>query len=235
MRLAQTAAIGEPEALAWTAVQLGKLYWAHGLVDRAAVHFHHALVAFPGYVYAYDALAQVEAAGGHLRKAIALEQRAVDGIPLPQFVALLGDLDRRTGHGAAARRQYATIGVIGRLLVANGVKTDLEAALFDVDHGISLRHALAIARRAHADRPSIDGDDVLAWALARNGKCSEALRWSQHSLRLGTQDALKFFHRGVIEQCLGKRAAARLWFRRALTLNPHFSVLWAALARRWST
>jgi tetratricopeptide (TPR) repeat protein len=234
MRLAQTSAIGEPEALAWTAVQLGKLYWAHGLVDRASRQFRNALAAFPGYVYAYDALAQVEAARGHVHAAIGLEQRAVDGIPLPQFVASLGDLERKAGEVTAARRQYETIGVIERLLVANGVKTDLETALFDVDHSIRLRHALAIARKAHADRPSIDGDDVLAWALARNGHCAEALGWSRHSLRLGTQDALKFFHRGVIERCLGNHASARAWFERALSLNPHFSVLWAPVARRWS-
>ena len=234
MRLALDAAAGEPEAAAWTSVQLGKIYWSTGRLAAAGKLYRAALAYFPGYVYAYDALAQVEAARGDVRKAIALEQRAVDGIPLPQFVALLGDLERKAGNAASARRQYATIGVIERLLVANGVKTDLETALFDVDHGIRLRHALAIARKAHADRPSIDGDDVLAWALARNGRCADALPWSRHSLRLGTRDALKFFHRGVIERCLGHRAASRAWFQRALALNPHFSVLWSPLARRWS-
>jgi tetratricopeptide (TPR) repeat protein len=234
MQLARSAAIGEPEALAWTAVQLGKLYWTHGRVAAAAREYRQALVAFRGYVYAFDALAQVEWARGHLRRAIALEQRAVDAIPLPQFVAALGDLHRAAGDEQAARRQYATIRVIQRLLVANGVKTDLETALFDIDHGIRLRHALALARRAHADRPSIDGDDVLAWALARNGRCDEALSWSKRSLRLGTEDTLKFFHRGAIERCLGHDAAARTWFRRALTLNQHFSILWAPLALRWS-
>ena len=234
MRLAQTAAIGEPEALAWTAVQLGKLYWSRGRLGAAAREYRDALRAFRGYVYAEDALAQVEAARGRLRTAITLEQRAVDGVPLPQFVAALGDLQRTAGDERAARRQYATIRVIQRLLVANGVKTDLETALFDVDHSIGLRHALAVAQRAHAERPSIDGDDVLAWALARNGRCAEALSWSKRSLRLGTQDALKFFHRGAIERCLGRAGAARTWFTRALELNPHFSILWAPVARTWA-
>jgi tetratricopeptide (TPR) repeat protein len=117
-------------------------------------------------------------------------------------------------------------------LNANGVKTDLEIALFQVDHGIALPHALARARLAHAERPSIDGADVLAWALARNGRCAEALPYSQAALRLGTQDALKFFHRGMIERCLGHAPAARAWFRRALTLNPRFSLLWTPVARR---
>ena len=52
---------------------------------------------------------------------------------------------------------------------------------------------------------------MLAWALARNGRCAEALPYSQAALRLGTQDALKFFHRGMIERCLGHaRRRARL-------------------------
>ena len=37
---------------------------------------------------------------------------------------------------------------------------------------------------------------------------------------------------GMIERCLGHDADARAWFTRALTLNPHFSVLWAPVARR---
>jgi len=232
MRLAVEAAANQPEATAWARVQLGKLYWSTGQLGPAAREYRSALAAFPGYAYAFDALAQVEAARGHTRRAIGLETRAVDAIPLPQFVGLLGDLYGAHGQRAQARRQYALIGVIQRLLVANGVRTDLETALFDVDHGIRLRHAVALARAARADRPSIDGDDVLAWALARNGRCGEAAAYSRRALRLGTQDALKLFHRGMIERCLGNRPAGDAFLRRALTLNPHFSVLWSPVARR---
>jgi tetratricopeptide (TPR) repeat protein len=232
MRLALDAAIGQREALAWTHVQLGRLYSARGRLDRAERQYRAALAGFPGYVYAVDALAQVEAARGRPARAIALERRAVDAIPLPQFAALLGDFYRTTGRERFARRQYALVAVIQRVLRANGVKTDLESALFDVDHGIRPERALALARAARADRPSIDGDDVLAWALARTGRCGEAARFSKRALRLGTRDALKDFHRGMIERCLGNRRASRVWLRRALDLNPHFSVLWAPVARR---
>ena len=235
MRLALDAAAGEPEAAAWTSVQLGKIFWSTGRLAAARTLFRAALNRFPGYVYAFDALAQVEAAQGRLQKAVALEQRAVDVIPLPQFVSALSDMYKVAGNERAARRQYALIGVIQRLLVANGVKTDLETALFDVDHAIRLPHALALARSARADRPSIDGDDVLAWALARNGRCGEALRYSKRAVRLGTLDASKFFHRGMIERCLGHEAQAKRWFRRALALNPHFSLLWSPVARRYAS
>ena len=163
--------------------------------------------------------------------AIELEQRAVDTVPLPQFVASLGDLYRADGKPRLALRQYGLIGAIDRLLRANGVRTDLEIALFQVDHRIRLRDALRRARAAHAERPSIDGDDVLAWALARNGRCGEALGWSKRALRLGTQDAVKFFHRAEIERCLGRGAEARRWYARAVGLNPHFSLLFSARAK----
>ena len=232
MRLAVDAATGAAEPTAWTHVQLGKLYWSHGRLAAAEREYRLALRLFPGYPYALDALAQVLGARGRYAQAIGLERQAVSAVPLPQYVAALGDLYRVTGRRALARRQYALIGAIERLLRANGVKTDLEIALFQVDHGISLPRALARARLARAERPSIDGDDLLGWALARNGRCAEALPYSSRALRLGTQDALKLFHRAMIERCLGHVRASRVWLRRALALNPHFSLLWAPVARR---
>jgi tetratricopeptide (TPR) repeat protein len=232
MRLALEAAADQPEATAWTRVQLGKLYWSVGRIGAAALEYRAALAALPGYPYAFPALAQTEAARGRLARAVALEQRAVDAIPLPQFVSELGDLYAAAGRPAQARRQYALVRAIERLLVANGVRTDLETALFDADHRLRPARLVALARRARAARPSIDGDDTLAWALARTGRCAEALPWSQRALRLGTLDALKLFHRGMIERCLGRTAAGDAYLRRALSLNPHFSTLWAPVARR---
>jgi tetratricopeptide (TPR) repeat protein len=232
MEQALDAATGEAEPTAWTRVQLGKLYWSTGRLGAAAAQYREALAVFPGYVHALDALAQVEGARGRLAHAIALERRAVAETPLPQFVGYLGDLYAAAGRPALARRQYALIDVIGRLFTANGVKTDLETALFRADHGIRLRETLDLARLARNERPSVDGDDVLAWTLERNGRCGEALRYSKLALRLGTKDGLKLFHRGMIERCLGKTAAGNAYLRRALALNPHFSLLWAPVARR---
>jgi tetratricopeptide (TPR) repeat protein len=234
MRLALDAAGPTGEPAAWTLVQLGMLHWSAGRLHAAARHYRSALKVFPGYVYAYDALAQVEAARGRLGLAIELEQRAVERIPLPQFVAALGDLYRVAGRPRQAREQYAAIAGIERLLAANGARTDLEIALFNVDHGIDLPRTLDLARAAQRARPSIEGDGVLAWALARNGRCVEALRWSKRALRLGTLHATKFFHRGMIERCLGRPDAAKRWFRRALDTNPHFSLLWAPAAKRYA-
>jgi tetratricopeptide (TPR) repeat protein len=232
MKLAVDASEGQGEVNAWTHVQLGLIYLSVGRFRAAATQDRQALWVFPNYAYALDALARAEAGLGHYRSAIGFEQQAVNRVPLPQYVSTLGDLYGATGHSQLAQKQYEVIGVIQRLLAANGVKTDLETALFDVDHAVRLHASLALARLARRERPSIDGDDVLAWALERTEHCGEALRYSKRALRLGTLDALKFFHRGMIEGCLGHRAKQRAWLGRALRLNPSFSILWAPVAKR---
>jgi tetratricopeptide (TPR) repeat protein len=233
MELALDAAGGQPEPTAWVETQLGKLAWSRGRVGEAESHYRAALSIFPGYVYALEPLALVQEAKGNRRAALSLARRAARALPLPQAVATLGDLYARHGRARAAARQYALVGAIERLLIANGVRTDLEAAQFDADHGVRLGRALEAARQARRARPSIDGDDVLAWALARNGRCAEALPYSRRALRLGTRDALKLFHRGMIERCLDHES--RSWFAQTLRLNAHFSILWSPVARRYAS
>ena len=232
MQLAADAASGQREPAAWANVELAKLDLRAGRHVRAERHLRVALALLPGYVFAAEQLARLEAARGNLARAIRLARRAADVVPLPQFVALLADLAARSGNRGEARRQVATVGAIDRILVASGVRTDVEAAVFDADHRIRARTLVARARAARADRPSILGDDALAWALARTGRCEEARSWSDRSLRLGTRDALLFFHRAEIERCAGDRAAARGWARKALALDSAFSVRWAPVARR---
>jgi tetratricopeptide (TPR) repeat protein len=111
------------------------------------------------------------------------------------------------------------------------VEVDLETALHRADVRIRARETVELARRARAARPSIHGDDALGWALARAGRCHDAVRFGERALRLGTRDPLLFFHRGYAEGCAGNRAAMREWYERALALNPEFSLRWAPVAR----
>ena len=98
MELASSAAVGAHEAYAWTRVQLGLLQLSTGQAVAAARSMRVALASFDGYPFALDGLAQAEAALGHLRRARALEAQAVARVPLPQYVALLGDLEAALGE-----------------------------------------------------------------------------------------------------------------------------------------
>jgi tetratricopeptide (TPR) repeat protein len=232
MRLAVEAGEGTVEPLAWTLVQLGNLYFDNGKLAAASRAYREALAGFPGYVHAEAALARVAAARGRYWEAIARYRRAVEVLPLPQYEGALGDVLELAGRRAQAREAFGAVAAIQRLFAANGVRTELETALFDLDHGRDFPDALARARRAYSERKSIEGDDVLAWALYRNGRCADARVHSVRALRLGTRDALKLFHRGMIERCLGHRAVSRSFLRRALAINPHFSVLYVPVARK---
>jgi tetratricopeptide (TPR) repeat protein len=231
MRLALEASGGEPEPTAWALVELSKLQLSLGRVRMADREASSALEAFPGYPNARIQLAHVDTVRGRFGAAVGQARRAADAIPTAQAVSLLADLLERTGRKAEARRQRATVGVVEQLLRASGVRVDLESAVYRADNRIRPAETVDLARKARAARPSIYGDDALAWALVRAGRCDEALPLAARALRLGTRDPLLFFHRGYAEGCAGNRAAMRAWYARALGVNPEFSVRWAPVAR----
>jgi len=219
-----------PEQIAWTMTQIGNVDFNTGRLDAAATAYRRALHRFPGYVHAEAGLARVEASQGHYREAIKRLSRAVTVLPVPAYVIWLGDILHVSGRETAARREYALVGAIEKLYAANGVRTELQTAVFDLDHNRNVTDALERARIAYESGRSIYAEDALAWGLYRTGDCAEARTHSIRALRLGTRDALLVFHRAMIERCL-RSPAARSWFRRALAINPHFSFLWAPVAR----
>ena len=220
-----------PEHVAWTRVQLGNLEFNQGRPSRAAVSYRAALRHDPGYVHAEAGLARVDAAQGRYAAAVTRLRRVVAELPIPAYVILLGDVLAASGDESAARREYALVGAIERLFAANGVRTELQTAVFDLDHGRNVADAVARARAAYRAAPSIYAEDALAWGLYRTGRCVAARPHSVSALRLGTRDALIVFHRAMIERCLGSDSAAS-WFGKALAINPNFSLVWAPVARR---
>jgi tetratricopeptide (TPR) repeat protein len=222
---------GNVENTAWTRTQLANLYFNLGDLAQAEVQYRLTLDSQPGYVYALAGLGRVCAAQGRTDEAIELLTQATQMMPLPEFVITLGDLYLVTGQSDAAQQQYELVRTIQQLYEANGVDLDLEIALFDADHGRNLAATVEQARQSLARRPSIHGADVLAWALYKAGDYEEAWSFSQQALQLGTQDSLKLFHAGMIAYRLGNKVQARDYLDRALTINPHFSILYADEAR----
>ena len=231
MKLAVAAAVGTAEPAAWSLVELGNLYFNSGRLRPAERAYREALARFPGYHRAQAALARVTAARGQTDEAVALFRRALEAVPLPEYAARLGETLAAAGRDADAAEAYELVDVIQRLFEANGARTELETALVDLDRGVNLADALSRAEEAYDERRSIEAEDVLAWGLYRNGRCDEALSHSRRALRLGTRDALKLFHRGMIERCLGRADASRDIFREALRVNPYFSPRWAPVAK----
>ncbi len=232
MELAVEAGSAIPEQEAWALTRYGTLLVAAGRLDDAASAFRRALRLSPRYVHARAGQARVAVAQGRLDDAARRLQRVVDRLPLPEYGILLGDVLARAGRQLAAQRAYDLVATLDRVLQANGVRTELSTALFDLDRGVRVHDALARAREAFRTAPGLVAADAVAWGLYRTGRCGEAARWSRRALALGTEDALLLFHRGMIERCLRGASAGRPWFRRALAANRTFSVRWAPVAQR---
>jgi tetratricopeptide (TPR) repeat protein len=234
MQRAVLAGSALPENIAWTHTQLGLLQFQQGDLTEADTSFTSALQALPGYLPAQAGLARIDAARGDLESAIARYEEVVQAMPLAEYAIALGDCYRAVGDTAKAEKQYALVGVLNELQATNGVDVDLELVLFEADHPEWQARpgaALERARDVYARRPTIYAADALAWALYQAGEYAEAHQYAEEALRLNTQDALLWFHAGMIAARLGDAETARARLQQALTINPHFSVRWAPEAQ----
>ena len=233
MQRAVSAGSGYPENVAWAQVQLGNLYFDAGDLTAAAGAYEAASVAAPGYAPAMAGEARVLAARGQLAAAADLYARVVTILPLPEYLTAYGDVLTARGDQSGADAQFATVAAIQQLQAANGVNTDLDLALFAADHGDTnaIGNAVAQARAAVAERPSVTAYDTLAWTLYRSGDLVAAEAASEQALRLGTRSAVMHFHAGMIASAQGDTASAVLHLRTALSLNPHFSLRYAPVAQ----
>jgi tetratricopeptide (TPR) repeat protein len=232
MELAIEAGSAIPEQEAWALTRYGTLLVAAGRLDDAENAFSRALRLSPAYVHARAGQARVAAARVRYDEAARRLRSVVDRLPLPEYAILLGDVLARAERRAEAKRAYGLVTTLERALEANGVRTELSTALFDLDRGRDVTDALSRARATFRDAPGVAAADAVAWGLFRAGRCEEARGWSRRALALGTKDGLFLFHRAMIERCLAGKTAARPWFRAALAANPTFSLRWAPEAER---
>ncbi len=221
------------ETVAWCRWQLGEVAFSVGDYQTAEKHYRDALITFPDYFSALASLGRVRAAQGDLPGAIEIYQRAIQILPNPAFVAALGDLYRLAGREKDAAAQYELVEQIERTEAAGGEHHHRrQLALFYADHDLKAEKAYADAAHEYEERRDIYGADALAWTALKVGKVTEAQAAMKDALRLGTRDAMLFYHAGMIARAAGEKEAAREYLKRALTLNPQFDPLQASIARK---
>jgi tetratricopeptide (TPR) repeat protein len=201
-----------------------------GNLSRASRLIRRALAASPDYVPALASRARLFVARDELARAVRTWRDVTSRLALPEYLLELGELYEFTGRPAQAKRQFAVLQATKQLLRSNGVRVDLETALYEADHG-SASAALAAARAEWSRRHSVQVADALAWALHGSGRDVAALRMSDRATHLGTPLAMFSIHRGLIEAALGHPAAAQTALRRGLHQDPGLSPWQAARAR----
>ncbi len=220
------------ENLAWLYYELGEYETQAGDTASADAAYLAALNIHPGDYRVLAALAKLRANNGRYEEAIVLYQKAIAVVPMPLFIAELGDLYATAGNQEEAQKQYALVEYIGRLGRINQVLHNRDLALFYADHDRKLPEAIDLAQKELEVRHDIYTWDALAWALYKNGKLTEAADASDKALKFGTRDPLLLFHSGMIAAGLGHREQARSELQQALNINPHFHLTYADAAQQ---
>ncbi len=219
-----------PESLAWCRVHLGDELMNSGKLEEAEREYDHALFSFPDYHLALAAKARARYAAGDTENAIIFYKRAAERVPLPEYIAPLGDLYAKLGRADDANQQYGQVEFIEKLGADRGTYSR-QLALFWADHDVRLDEALAAAEAERASRNDIYSSDVLAWCLYKKGRFEEAKTAVGEALRLGTRDPRILYHAGMIALSNADVQKGADYLQQALEINPSFDILQAEVAK----
>ena len=137
----------------------------------------------------------------------------------PATLGTLSDAYAALGDTAKAEEYSRTLEVV----VLNQPGAYHRAwSLFLLDHDRHVSHVASKIRAELRTRRDIYGYDLLAWSLHKQKRDADAAAAMSIALGQGTQDAMLFYHAGMIEMALGRIDSARAHLALALRINPYF-------------
>jgi tetratricopeptide (TPR) repeat protein len=207
------------EQVAWFHLRLGDIDMRNGRMRRARAMFEQGLAIEPNDYRLLDAMAHLEAVEGNPRKAIEYGERGIAIKLDPATLGLIGDAYASLGDSARAQEYYKTMEV-----AVSGQPGAYHRAwsLFLLDHDLQVSQVLANVEKELETRKDIYGYDLLAWALHKSHRDREARAAMTEARKLGTRDAMLFYHEGMIDRALGDSKRARYFLAQALQTNPGF-------------
>jgi len=205
------------EQLAWFHLRLADLALRTGHLPDADGELQAGLAILPEDYRLLGTLARLEAVRHRWRQAAAAGEQAIAQALDPATLGLLSDAWRALGDSARATEFDRAMAL--SVLRQPGAY-HRAWSLYLLDHHREPAAVLANVRRELESRQDIYGYDLLAWALHASGRDQEARAPMTRALALGTQDAMLFYHAGMIELAAGDSGAARAQLARALATNP---------------
>ena len=230
--LRSVAPIGEDAA--FVLHQQGDVLYGAKRFARAEAANRTGMELAPGYAPPMVGAAESLAAQGEYGEAIKLMEEATRILPSFSYLSALGDLYAVTGDEAAAEETYLRTDEALKALRDNGVLPDSDLILYEAGRASDLAESLDEARAVYTDRPTAKTADALAWVLYLGGQVHEAHVLADEAVRLGPSEPLHRYHLAVISEAIGDEEAAARHARRALNLDPAFSLPDLAEAQRLS-
>jgi tetratricopeptide (TPR) repeat protein len=207
------------EQVAWFHLRLGDIDMRSGRLRGARAMLEAGLAVNPDDYRLLDAMAHLEAVEGNPKKAIEYGERGIAVKLDPATLGLIGDAYAAIGDSARAQEYYKTMEVA----VAGQPGAYHRAwSLFLLDHDLRVAEVLANVEKELETRKDVYGYDLLAWALHKQHRDREAAAAMIQARRLGTRDAMLFYHEGMIDRALGDSKRARYFLELALETNPKF-------------
>ena len=185
------------EQRAWFHYRLGELELRVGRLTAADSAFRTALQRSPDDVRALGGLARTALARGDYRGAITRGEQATAIQLDPTTLATISQAYTALGDSAQAA-QYAGATSVSALTQPGAIHRTW--GLFLLDHGSAAARA-DVLRRARAElreRGDVYGHDLLAWALFRAGRQTDAAREMRLALSQGTEDVMLAAHARAI-------------------------------------
>jgi len=216
------------EQQAWYAMRAGDLEAKRGRLEVADSLYRAALAFHPGDHRVVAARVRLLGQQGRWREAVAEGEAAVGAHLDPATLGVLREAwialgDSSQADAYAAAMTASALSQPGPIHRAWGMHL--------VDHGEQLSEVLRRVRHELRQRRDVYGHDLEGWALHALGRTAEASRAMEQATRLGTEDALIWYHAGVVAAAAGDSALARERLSRAIALNPSFGTAHVSRAR----
>ena len=233
LRLALDASPPTGEGPAFIYHQLGDVFATLRDYERSERVNRIGAELAPGYVPPTVGIAESLIALGRYEIALPIMERAVRDLPALEYLVTLGDLYWALGNENAADQTYDRAAARFALYRANDILPDHDFVAFYADHGLREKAALREARAIYEDRPTAAAADTLAWALHAVGRDEEALGRAREAVRrTRLADASVYFHAASIADRVGNTKQSRSWARKALRIDPRFSLFHLASAHK---
>ena len=207
------------EQLAWFELRVGDIEMRNGRMNSARTALEDGLKVSPDDYRLLAAMSKLDAVEGNPKKSIEFGERAMAIKLDPATLGTIGDAYSASGDSVQADEYFKTMEVA----VAGQLGPYHRAwSLFLLDHNRRIPEVLKNVQGELVTRKDIYGYDLLAWALHKSGRDAEAQTAMKSALKLGTKDAMLFYHAGMIENAVGNKPAARAYLEQALAVNSHF-------------